>query len=287
MARIADRLILVIGATGHQGGAVLRHLRQRGFPIRVMTRNPDGPAGRALVGRGTEVVQGDLNDPASLSRAMDGVYGVFSIQASRQEGGSETEVRQGIAVAEEARRARVDHLVYSSVGSADQNTGIPHFETKYKIEQYVHTAGVPYTIFRPVFFMENWLGMRQSIDQGTLALPVKPETKLQMVAVDDIGAFATSAFEHLGHWQGRTFEIAGDELAVKSVSESFSRMENRPVQYAQVPWEDFEKRMGTEMTLMWKWFESVGYHVNIPAVRQEYPRLTSFERWLHGAMAPA
>lgn len=287
MAKVTDRLILVTGATGHQGGAVLRHLRQRGFPIRAMTRNPDQAAAQALIGRGTDLVQGDLDDPSSLARAMDGVYGVYSVQVSRQQGGAEAEIRQGIHVAEAARRARVSHLVYSSVASADQKTGIPHFESKFKIEEYIRTAGVPYTIIRPVFFMENWLGMRQRIEQGTLALPLKPETRLQMIAVDDIGAFAAMAFEHLGHWQGRAFELAGDELSMKALADAFSRVENRSVQYAQVPWEDFTSQVGADLAAMWRWFEDAGYHVDIAAARREYPRLTSFERWMHNALQTA
>lgn len=287
MAKISDRLILVTGATGHQGGAVLRHLQQRGFPVRAMTRNPDQPSARTLIGRGVELVKGDLEDPASLAHAMDGVYGVFSVQASRQEGGPETEIRQGIHVAEEARRARVNHLIYNSVASADQKTGIPHFETKFKIEEHIRNTGVPFTIFRPAFFMENWLGMRKGIDQGKLALPLKPETRLQMIAVDDIGGFVATAFEHLGHWQGREFELAGDEASMKDLAAAFSRVENRTVEYAQVPWDDFERQAGPEYTAMWKWFEQVGYHVDIAGVRREYPRLTSFERWMHTALQTA
>lgn len=287
MANVSDRLILVTGATGRQGGAALRHLQRRGFPIRAMTRNPDAPAARALIGRGVEVVRGDLDDSASLARAMDGVYGVFSVQTARQPGGSEAEIRQGIRVVEEARRARVSHLIYTSVASADQNTGIPHFDSKFKIEEHLRTAGVPYTIFRPVFFMENWLSMREKIEQGTLALPLQPETHLQMIAVDDIGAFSTTAFEHLSHWQGRAFELAGDEQSMKALSESFSRIESRPVHYVQIDWDDFKRQAGPEMTAMWKWFEQTGYHVDISAVRREYPRLTSFERWLHSALQAA
>ena len=252
-----------------------------------MTRNPDQPAARALIGHGTEVVQGNFDDPASLAHAMDGVYGVFSMQTSGQEGDFDVEVRQGIQLAEEARRARVTHLVYTSVASADQNTGIARFEAKFKIEQHIQSLGVAYTILRPVFFMENWLLMRQSIEQGILALPLKPETKLQMIAVDDIGAFAASAFEHLGHWRGRTFELAGDDMSVADIANAFSRIENHPVRYEQTRWEDFERLGDPDYTAMWKWSERVGYRVDIPAVRLEYPRLTSLERWMHASLAQA
>lgn len=278
MAKGNDRVILVTGATGHQGGAALRKLRERGFPVRALTRNPDDEKARSLVGHGTEAVRGDLDDPASLTRALDGVYGVYSVQASSA--GPEVEIRQGTALADAAKRSRISHFVYSSVGSADRRTGIPHFDSKFRIEEHIRGTGMRHTIFRPVFFMENWLGMREPIEQGQLALPLSPETRLQMIAVDDIGAFVAMAFEKPGHWQGRAVDIAGDELSMTEVAERFGRIIGREVAYRQVPWEEWEKRAGEEMTKMWRWFEDVGYNVDISALRQEYPALMGFDRWL-------
>src|SRR5438105_351220 len=182
MAANEGKLILVTGATGQQGGAALKHLRSKRFAVRVLTRDPNKPAARALVGRGTEVVQGDLNDQDSLRRAMDGVHGVYSVQTSAKEG-PDAEVRQGINLADAAKRSRASHLVYSSVAAADQKTGVPHYDSKFRIEEHIRGTGVPYTIFRPVFFMENWLRMRDQIEQGKIALPLSPDTRLQMIAV--------------------------------------------------------------------------------------------------------
>ena len=272
-----DRLILVTGATGKQGGAVLRHLRQKGFAVRAMTRDPDQPKGRALEQPGVEVVKGDLDDVDSIRRALDDVYGVYSVQNSRA--GAEAEIRQGINLVEAAAREVVDHFVYSSVASADQNTGIPHFDSKFRIEERVRAAGVPYTILRPVFFMENWLGMRESIDQGTIALPLKPETQLQMIAADDIGAFVAMAFEHPGKWNGRVLEIAGDEHSMTDTARVLSGAAGREVKYQQISWDDFERNAGHEITVMFRWFETTGYHVDIAALRQEHPNLLTLERW--------
>jgi uncharacterized protein YbjT (DUF2867 family) len=127
--------------------------------------------------------------------------------------------------------------------------------------------------------MENWLGMRGATDQGTLDLPLPPETTLQMIAVDDIGAFAAMAFEKPGRWHGETREIAGDELSMTGIAERLSRAGNE-VRYQQVPWDQFEQRAGHEMTTMWRWFEEHGYHVDTSLVRQDYPQLTGFDRWL-------
>jgi len=271
--------ILVTGATGRQGGAALRHLRGRGFRIRAATRNPDKPEARSLLEPGIELVRLDLDDPALLAQAVEGVYGVFSVQDFRQ--GAEAEIRQGIALIDAARKAQVQHFVYSSVGSADQNTGIPHFESKARIEEHLRQSGLPFTILRPVFFMENWLAMRSMIDQGVLALPLQPETRLQMIAVDDIGAFVAMAFEHPERWQGRALDIAGDELTMIEICRALSRASGHEVRYQQIPWQQFQERAGDDMTTMWRWFEQTGYQVDIASIRREYPNLSGFERWLH------
>jgi uncharacterized protein YbjT (DUF2867 family) len=268
-----NRLILVTGATGKQGGAVIRHLRAKGFPLRALTRNPDQPEARALVNQtGVEVARGDYEDKPSLLRALEDVYGVFSVQTPFPDG-VEAEVRQGTALIDAAHSSDVSHFVYSSVGSADQHTGIPHFESKWKIEEHLRGTGMPYTILRPVYFMENWLQMKDMIDQGKVMLPLTPETILQQIAVDDIGAFAAMAFEHPGKWQGTSTDLAGDESFIDQIAETLRSS------YSQIPWEDFEKAAGQEMAAMFHWFQDVGYHADVTALRQEHHGLTNFERW--------
>jgi len=285
MAKNTRHTILVTGATGRQGGAVLRRLRERGFPVRALTRDPSNPKAGQLVGHGTEVMRGDLDDPASLTRALDGVDGVYSVQGHGPQSGVEGEVREGINLADAAKRQRIANFVYSSVASADQAIGIPHFESKRRIEDHVRNCGMRYTIFRPVFFMENWLGMREQIEQGTMAFPLSPDTRLQMIAVDDIGAFVAMAFEKPGHWQGRATEIAGDELSMTELAQAFSRMTGREVTYRQVPMDEVEQESGPDLAAMYRWFENVGMHVDISAVRQEHPQLMTFERWLQSKWA--
>jgi uncharacterized protein YbjT (DUF2867 family) len=275
-----NKVILVTGATGHQGGAVLRHLRARGFSCRALTRDPAKPEARQLVGHGIEIAQGDLEDQASLTRALDGADGVFAVQTP-YESGVEAEIRQGKNLIDAAKRLRLSHFVYSSVASANDRTGIPHFDSKFRIEEHLRGTGMRFTIVRPVFFMDNWLGMRPGIDNGELALPLTPETRLQMVAVDDIGGIAAAVFEHPGKWQNRDFDLAGDELSMADLARALSRSAGREVQYRQVPWDDFEKQSGSEVTTMYRWFQDKGYHVDIDTVRREYPNLTSFDRWLN------
>jgi uncharacterized protein YbjT (DUF2867 family) len=138
-----EPLILVCGATGKQGGAVARSLLERGFRVRALTRDPQKPEAQALAEQGAEVVQGDMEDRSAVDQVLvEGAYGVFSVQ-NFWETGYDGEVQQGKTVADAARAAGVDHFVYSSVGSAHRQTGIPHFESKWEIEEHVRQIGLP------------------------------------------------------------------------------------------------------------------------------------------------
>ena len=275
------KLILVTGATGQQGGAVARHLlKQPGFAVRALTRDSAKPAARALAQAGAELFQGDLDDPDSIGRALEGTWGVFSVQ-NFMETGYDGEIRQGKALADGAKAAGVQHLVYTSVVSADQKTGLPHFESKGQIEQRIRHSGLPYTILRPAFFMQNWLNyMREPILNGTLPLPLNQQTRLQQISVEDIGAFAALAFQNPSKWSGRTLELAGEELSMQRVVETLSRVLGHNVKYIQVPWEQFRQSAGEEMTKMYRWFQDVGYHVDIASLRKEYSNLATLEQVL-------
>jgi uncharacterized protein YbjT (DUF2867 family) len=276
VSKNSERTILVTGATGRQGGAVYQHLQKKGFKLRAPVRDPNSNQARQLTGYGEQVFHGNLDDPDSLTRAMDGVYGVFSVQPY-----TANEIRQGVAVIEAAKRQGVSHFVYSSIGSADEETGIPHFESKVKVEEHLRSSGLQYTIVRPVFFMENWQrGFGESIRNGQLQQPLSPTTNLQMVGVDDIGAFAALAFEDPGKWKNRTFSLAGDELSMQQIADAFSRVTARDVKYVQISWDQFEKNMGQELTGMYHWFEEKGFHFDIEQVRREYPLTHTFNRWL-------
>jgi uncharacterized protein YbjT (DUF2867 family) len=278
-----ERLIVVAGATGKQGGAVARSLLDGGFRVRGLTRNQQKPEAQALADQGAEVVQGDMEDRSSMDRVLEGAYGVFSVQ-NFWETGYDGEVQQGKTVAEAAKAAGVEHLVYSSVGSAHRQTGIPHFESKWEVEEHVRQIRLPYTILRPVFFMQNWEWMREHILSGTLAQPLDPDKPFQQVAVEDVGAFAAIAFEDPDRWIGREVDLAGDEQTMPEIAETFGRVIGREVSYYQVPWNQFEEQMGEEVTVNYRWFNDVGYEADIAALRQEYPELTAFERYLrsHG-----
>ncbi|HEX6964872.1 MAG TPA: NmrA/HSCARG family protein [Gemmatimonadaceae bacterium] len=277
----AGRTVLVTGATGKQGGAVVNELLQRGFRVRAITRDPRKPAARRLAELGAEVMQGDLDAPQSLRPLLEGMDGLFAVQ-NFWETGFEREVRQGIALAELAHDVRIGHFVYSSVGSAHRNTGLSHFESKWTIEQRIRALGLPYTIFRPVFFMDNWETpvLRASILDGTLAQPLAPERTFQQVAASDVGVFVAMAFADRDAWLGRELDLAGDELTMQQIADTFSRVIGRPVVYVQLSWDQYRTAAGEEYTEMYRWFDRVGYDADIVALRTIDPQLTTFEKYL-------
>jgi uncharacterized protein YbjT (DUF2867 family) len=262
--------ILVTGATGHQGGAVARALLAGGHKVRAMSRKPDGEAARALAGKGAEVVRGDLDDVASLEKALAGAWGVFAVQ-NTWEAGVEGEERQGKRLAELARRAGVEHYVYTSVASAHRRTGIPHFENKWRIEQAVRKLAFPsHAILRPVFFMENFLSpfFKPALDQGKLAVAMRADTPLQMIAVDDIGAYGRLVFERSEEFSGRELDIAGDELTMPEAARVLGEAMKKKVEFAPVPIEEVRKG-SADYALMLEWFDRVGYDVHIRSRSRE------------------
>jgi len=274
-------LIAVFGATGSQGGATIHELLQAGHKVRAVTRKPEGDAAKALAARGAEVVKADLDDAASLERALSGAWGVFAVQ-NTWEAGVEKEEEQGKRVADVARRAGVRHYVYTSVASAHRRTGIPHFDNKWRVEERVRELKFPsWVIVRPVFFMENLLGpwFKPGIDAGTLAIGLEPDTPLQMIAVADIGKYVKLAFEWHERLNGRAFDIAGDELTPVETAAALTEVLGRKVTHVQVPIE--EVRKGSEdYALMLEWFDRVGYNVHIKSNAKEFGIApTPFRAW--------
>ncbi|MHC5822847.1 MAG: NmrA/HSCARG family protein [Nostoc sp.] len=274
-----EQLILVTGATGNQGGAIARHLLQRGkFKVRAMVRDQNKPAAQALQQAGAELVQGDFNDRASLDRAVQGVHGIFSMQDFRE--GAEVEIRHGQALADVAKTAGIEHFVYSSVGSADRNTGIPHFNSKFQVEEHVRAIGLPYTILRPVFFFYNYNGMRSMVENGTLFQPLSPDTKLQQLSEEDYGAMVAEVFERPTDFINREIEVASVEMTMTEIAAAFSRVLGKNVAYQQIPFEAFEQQAGEEVTIMYRWFENVGYIADLARLKRDFPQPTDFESYL-------
>jgi len=269
--QIGKDLIVITGATGQQGGATARELLAAGHRVRAVTRKPNGDAARALAKLGAEVVPGDLDDPASLHRAFAGAWGLYAVQ-NTWEAGVEREEVQGKRVAEVAKTTGIQHLVYASVASAHRKTGIPHFDNKARVEEKIRALGFPsHTVVRPVFFMENLASplFKPAIEQGTLALGIKPTTKLQMIAVADIGKYGRVAFERHAALNGRAFDIAGDALTPPETAALIGKAAGKAVTHFQVPIADVRKA-SPEYAIMLEWFEAVGYDVDVAGNAKEF-----------------
>ena len=279
---MSDRIkVLVGGATGQQGGAVARILLQKGHSVKALTRNTESEAAVRLGESGAELVQGSFDDGDSLEQAMRGVDAVYTM-STFFEAGLEAETRQGIAVADAAHSAGVAHLVFSSVANADQKTGIPHFESKYRVEQHIRSIGVPYTVVRPVYFYENVLTpfVLPGLMEGNLAVAIPGDRLLQQIGVQDIASFAVLALENRERFLGESIDIAADELTGEQAARILSEASGRTIEYVQTPLEQV-RAMNEDFALNLEWLNRVGYSADIPHLRSEFPEVEweTFEAW--------
>jgi len=271
--------VVVTGATGQQGGAVVKSLLQRGHAVRAVTRHTDSAKARALASAGVTLVGAALEDTAALTRALDGATSLFAM-TTPFEAGTQAETRQGISAADAARAAGV-HLVFTSVGSANRRTDVPHFDSKYAVEQHIARIGVSATVLGPVYFMENLYFGKEQLAKGIYATPLPAARQLAQVAVADIGAVAARVLEDPRRFAGKRFDLASDELTGNDVVAVLARVTGRPFSYFQVPLEIVRQRMGQELVEMYQWFDRVGYTVDRAALRREFPDVAfqSFESW--------
>ncbi len=266
---MAHKIVLVSGATGQQGGATVRHLLGRGdLKLRALTRKPEGDAAKALAAKGVEVVKGDFDDAASLKAALKDVWGVFGV-ANTWEAGVVKEEEQAKRLVTVAREAGVQHFVYSSVGSAHLKTGIPHFDNKARVEQALRAANFPsHAILRPVFFMENLISP-WFLNGDKILTAMKPTTKLQMIAADDIGKFVAQAFLEPQKWNRAEVDLAGDSATMPEAAAAVSELQGKKITFEPIPIEAVRKN-SEDFAVMLEWFDRTGYSANIPELEKKW-----------------
>jgi len=274
--------ILVTGATGKQGGTLAKLLLQKNHKVYALVRNIQSPAAQELKKEGANLVKGDLNNLDSLEQAVNGVDSIF-LMGTPLEDGIEGETRRGKMMADIAKEKNVKHLVYSSVAYADRNTGIPHFESKYKVEQHIKNLGIPYTIIGPTFFMENLLTyLRPGLEQGQLALPLSPSSILQQIALQNIAEFSALVLEHSKTFLDKRIDIASDEVTGDQATKVLSNELGRKIRYVHIAL-DRVREGNEDMARMFEWYEKVGtgIGIDIPSLHQEYPQVNwlSFKDW--------
>ena len=273
---MTSRRILVIGATGQQGGSLARILLQKKHKVYALTRGREAQSSAAqdLVNKGAIVVKGDLNDPDSLRHAVKDIESIF-LMGTPFEDGTEGEIRRGKLMADIAKENKVEHLVYSSVVNADKNTGIPHFDSKYEVEQHIKNLRIPYTIIGPTFFMENLLYQRQGLQQGQFTLPLSPSTILQQIPVQNIAEFLALVIESPERFLGKRIDIASDEVTGQQATEILSNVLEHKIEYTPIP------APNEDLARMFEWYEKVGTDIDIASLHKEYPTVNwlSFKDW--------
>lgn len=277
-----SRIILVSGATGTQGGAVAQALIERGFAVRGLTRNPDSERARALSALGVEMVRGDFDDTVSVDAALTGAYGAYSVQQYRGIG-VDAEIRQSKAFADAAKRAGVQHFVYSSVLFAHLGTRVPQFDSKVEIEAYVRAIGLPYSIVRPASFMSNFEGVREAARNGVYRTPFPGELAGLHVAPRDIGRVVADAFSNPDVWLGRELNLAGQRISYADIAATMGRIMGREVRYEQIPWDEYSSSATPTAVSREQWFMANPVPIDLDALRREFPGLTTIEEYLIGA----
>lgn len=277
-----DLTVLVAGATGNQGGAVARALLERGHKVRALTRNVDSTRSVALRSLGAEMVAGDMNNADSIRAALEGADS-FYLMGSPFEEGVDAETEQGIMLADAAKNAGVKHLVYGSVANADLDTHIPHFDSKYKVEQHIKTLGIDYTISAPVYFMDNLIApwATDALKAGKIIMAMPEDVMLQQVSVKNIGDFVASLISRCEPVFGQRYDFAGDELTGAAMSQAISSKLNSNVKYEALPLKVLRKQ-SDDMARMYEWFAETGYNVDIPALQTEFKDVPwqNYEKWL-------
>jgi uncharacterized protein YbjT (DUF2867 family) len=274
-----DKTVLVTGATGNQGGATARHLLAGGWHVRALVRDDNAPAAVGLAARGAELVRGDLNDRASIEAAARGAYGIYSVQAA-----ADDEITQGKNVADAAQAAGVQHLVYSSVGGVESQNRfyVEHgwgAIDKWQIEEHIRELGVPATIVRPAGFMEDFTSPARFFRNGSLAVPWHDELVMQLIAIEDTGAFAALAFAEPDRYLGKTMEITGDRLTAPQIAQALSAAAGRRIPHTQVPL-DVLWQQAPEVAKVFTWANETYYDTDLAPLRRAHPDLSDFTTWL-------
>jgi uncharacterized protein YbjT (DUF2867 family) len=270
--------VVVTGSTGKQGGAVARGLLKQGHKVRAVTRDPNSKQAKSLAQAGASLVAASFEDTESIKKALDGATSLFAMTTPF--GGTDAEIRQGVAASDAAKAAGV-HLVFTSVGSANRQTGVPHFDSKYEVEKHIAKIGARATILAPVAFMENLYFIQEQLATGVYASALSPTRSLAQVAVADIGAVAVRVLEDADRFTGKRFDLAGDELTGNDAMAILSSVTGRSFSYFQVPLDVVRQRMGEDAVKMYEWFDRAGFTVDRAALRREFPEVAfhDFESW--------
>lgn len=278
------RPFAVLGATGGQGGAVVDALLDAGHPVRAVVRSTGSGRARALAERGVELAVADMISGAGLAAAFADVDGAFTFTTPfESENGTGAELEQGAAIISAATHANLPHMVFSSVASADRGTGVPHFESKYAIEQQLVGSGLAHTIVGPTYFYDNIFGGGDAMKAGLLIMGMPADRPLQQLSRRDLGRFVAGVLTDPARFAGQRIDIASDAVTPDEMATIVSDVTGRPTRAESF---DPERISSPDMRAMFTFLSRDGYSVDIPALHTDYPEVgwESFADWAATSM---
>jgi uncharacterized protein YbjT (DUF2867 family) len=277
-----DDVVVVTGATGRQGGAVVRHLLSDGWRVRAVTRSPGSDRARTLVRRGVEVVSADMADPDAMRRACAGAYGVYSVQ-NPMIAGEEGEAVQGRNVATAAADAGVAHLVYGSAGPGTPATGVAAWDVKLEVAAYARSRGLPVTVLRPMAFME--LMTDKDLYPPVAVWHLMPrlvgeDRPLPWLSAEDLGAIAARAFGDPTTYVGADLGLAADVRTLRQCRDAWRDVAGRSPRRIPMPLWLFERFVGPDLTRMWRWLASHDVEAEVTQTRSIHPEAETVEEFV-------
>ena len=276
------KTFFVTGATGNQGGAVARHLLSNGHSVIALVRDPGAAKAKELQDRGAIIIKGDLNDPASYKNHLKNVAGDFAVFSFAT--GTTNEIKQGIALADWAKEYHVPHFIYSSVIGSDAHTGIPHWESKFVIEQHIKNTGLTHTILRPSSFYENFLipQVKTRLLKGKLVTPANKDKVQQFISTEDVGKIATLIFENCEPYKNKILVLATEEMNMQQVAAAFSEVMGRKISYSTLPPLLTRLFMGKDLYKMFTWINNNGviFLKDVDGFKKEFPGLLDLKTWM-------
>jgi uncharacterized protein YbjT (DUF2867 family) len=282
-------MILVTGAAGKTGKAIIKALAGSGYEIRALVHHKDHLPPVKLAGA-REVIVGNLSDLLALKEAVRGAKSVYHICPNV----SPNEVEYGRRIIEASQKAGVDRFVYHSV-LHPQIQAMPHHWAKMRVEEIVFESGLPFTILQPAAYMQNLLAYWNDIVSGSLPIPYSADTLLGMVDLQDVAEAAAIVISDPKH-EGATYELAGpDRYTQGEIVEILTNMLNLPVQIEQVPLDKWEREALSKglgryqvdtLTAMFRYYDRHNFWGNSMVLGWLLGRIpTNFKAFLQGILA--
>ncbi len=275
-----QKTIFITGITGNQGSAVAKHLLNTYHAVIGLTRNANSEKAKQWKAKGVALVEGNLNTPEYFQDQLNKADAIFLVQVLQKK---QSEIDQGRKFINAIKPQNKTHLIYSSVLGADLNTGVPHFESKFELEKYIHSKNLRHTILRPASFYENNLypQVANGIKKGKYVTPLNKDCKQQMIGTDDIGKIVAQVISDSARYEDKTLSIATDEWKIGDVPKAFSEALNIPVKYKKLPGFITRLAMGKDLYIMFKYMNKNDFKVveNIQDIKDEFNITGDLKSW--------